>query len=1064
MIATAVFANSAGEHPKRIGNGFSFNSPVAMDVLPDTFCPDCDGLEIVAGNEVFSVNLVTGVCAVQVTAPAGYSDGFTSIADFDRDGDLDAIVQGEKNGVNTLYVWDIQTSTILREYQLPNNWKDGASRVNVADLNGDGQLEVSFIEYPLLIALNNDFSVMWTRPTTDASSITCSSVFDFCGDGTSDVIYRGQDKLQVIEGATGQIKWEDDCLSLTHIENPLVLDVDGDGQTEIVIECGQNGSTVLGTVVAYEAVGSPGIASRRVWNQHAYFSTNINDDLTVPAYQQNPSIIGDSLKMNTFLNQYFSPSFPTPDGQISIQNVQCVGDSLDLTLLVCNGGDNLLPPLTPVSLYVGNPQTTAANWVGAAPLGFGLFPDSCLSFTFRVPRLANDSVFLVLNDDHSLLPPFSLTQDFPVTAIGECAFDNNIAGFYFDYQPAVVDLGPDSTLCGDEVLAFDASGNQLLSWQWQDGSMLPTFSTTGPGTYAVAATDICGIMQLDTIQVYLDTSTVVLLGSDRVICAGESFELGETGFDYYNWSPAASLSCANCATVTVTPPATGFVVLQAGFNTGCKSVDTVFVTVHPTFDYTVDTTICYGRVVDWFGTVVPPDSLHVFSLQTFQGCDSIVRVNVIGTTIGTYQILVDTSVCLGSTIIYNGVTLQPGEEKIYNLSALTGCDSTVLLRVLPKDTFATAESLVICYGETASIFGQPVNQTGNYRQTFTAQNGCDSTHTVGLTVLNPILIALDATPTCYNETGGALNALVSGGASPFAYSWSNSQSTAQIQYLPAGAYQLTVTDANDCTETASGLVDAYPPIVFGVATDSVLCYGETTGAIHLNPSDPSYLFQLDGSAFAQTTDYNNLGAGIYEVQVQDINGCIDTLDVTVAGPPPLLLALPQDMELQLGDSIQLPILQTAIGPIQYDWSDTSYLSCLSCPNPTVFPLASVQYVLKITDENGCTASDDIYIRVERVVEAFLPNIINLSASNDYNNSFRPGFGPSVKRVQLLQIYSRWGELLHDIRNVGVNDAGLVWNGKQRGQWVDPGVYLWVIEIELVDGSIVRRQGDLSVIR
>ena len=68
----------------------------------------------------------------------------------------------------------------------------------------------------------------------------------------------------VIEGATGQIKWQDNCTSATHIENPLVLDVDGDGQTEIVIQCGQNGSVFDGTVVAYEAVGLPGISSRRV--------------------------------------------------------------------------------------------------------------------------------------------------------------------------------------------------------------------------------------------------------------------------------------------------------------------------------------------------------------------------------------------------------------------------------------------------------------------------------------------------------------------------------------------------------------------------------------------------------------------------------------------------------------------------------------------------------------------------------------------------------------------------------------------------------------------------------
>lgn len=85
-------------------------------------------------------------------------------------------------------------------------------------------------------------------------------------------------------------------------------------------------------MIAYEAIGTPGIASRRVWNQHAFFNVNINDDLSVPVHQQNPHIVGDSLKLNGFLNQYFNPTFPAPDVVLSFQNVRCERDSLVLTL------------------------------------------------------------------------------------------------------------------------------------------------------------------------------------------------------------------------------------------------------------------------------------------------------------------------------------------------------------------------------------------------------------------------------------------------------------------------------------------------------------------------------------------------------------------------------------------------------------------------------------------------------------------------------------------------------------------------------------------------------------
>ncbi|MEO6037393.1 MAG: VCBS repeat-containing protein, partial [Saprospiraceae bacterium] len=188
LLAQGGNGVSAGEHPARVANGFSFCSPVAMDVLPDNFCPDCAGLEIVAGNQVLSVNLVSGAVTAIVTATAPFTDGYTSVVDFDRDGDLDAIVQGRRGGQNYVYCWDIQTPTILRQFKIPNNWVEGASRVNVADLDGDGQLEISFVAYPTLFALKNNFTPLWTVSTNDLSSITCSSVFDFCGDGSSDVI------------------------------------------------------------------------------------------------------------------------------------------------------------------------------------------------------------------------------------------------------------------------------------------------------------------------------------------------------------------------------------------------------------------------------------------------------------------------------------------------------------------------------------------------------------------------------------------------------------------------------------------------------------------------------------------------------------------------------------------------------------------------------------------------------------------------------------------------------------------------------------------------------------
>ncbi len=1011
LLASGDNTMSAGEHPFRKNNGFSFNMPVAIDVLPDSFCPDCQGLEIVAGNQVLSVNLVTGVVTVVVSAPAAYSDGFTSVADIDRDGDLDAIVQGQKNNWNYAYCWDIQTPTILREFRLLNNYIEGASRINVADLNGDGQLEVSFVCYPWLYALKNNFTQMWKSQTFDASSITCSSIFDFCGDGTADVVYRGQAKLQILEGATGQIKWEDNCTSATHIENPLILDVDADGQTEIVIECGAGGAS--GHVVCYEAVGAPGISSRPVWNQHGYFSTNINDDLSVPQYQQNHHIVGDSLKMNNFLNQFFNPSFPSPDGGISFVKATCIKDSIQITLEVCNTGDNILPAQMPVSVYRGNPLVQAAVWVGAAPIGLPVALGACNSITIKVPRdlVINDTIYIALNDDHSEPAPYNLSQ-FPITSLGECGFTNNFTKFFYAYKPETVFLGNDTLICDNATIALNASGNDLVSFVWQNGTTSPNFTVPDAGVFWVKSTDICGVEQTDTLVVGIDSSTVVVLGPDLSICKGETVTIAESGFDYYAWKPGPVYDCTNCSSVTAYRQNSGNIILEAGFINGCKSTDTLFLTVNDTFYVKIDTLVCKGDVVTKLNTVI-----------------------------------------------------IPGTSKLFPLSTIQGCDSTIYINVIAKDTFATAQSETICPEGSFIIFGQSQNKAGKYSKVFIAKNGCDSTHTVELIVQPLITFGITSDSSCLNEPTGSIRATVDGGKPPYLYKWSPIlPNDADIDELPPGNYQLTITDANNCTETGNINVFGYPPIIAEITADSVRCFGENNGQINIKSPDNSLMYSLDGAPFVATNQYLGLIAKNYIVYTIDTYGCSDTTDLRVSQPGQLLLDLPRDTALYFGDSLQLNIFTTATNIVRYAWDNTDFLRDSNALTTYTQPHYSIRYTLTVTDVHGCTASDQMTIMIERIKQVFVPNVFAMNPSDDQNSRFSPGFGASVQRVKRFQVFDRWGDLMHSKENRMPDDVDLQWDGRLRSKTANSGVYIWLLEVELIDGTIEMYKGDVTLIR
>ncbi|MDO8970962.1 MAG: gliding motility-associated C-terminal domain-containing protein, partial [Saprospiraceae bacterium] len=178
--------------------------------------------------------------------------------------------------------------------------------------------------------------------------------------------------------------------------------------------------------------------------------------------------------------------------------------------------------------------------------------------------------------------------------------------------------------------------------------------------------------------------------------------------------------------------------------------------------------------------------------------------------------------------------------------------------------------------------------------------------------------------------------------------------------------------------------------------------------------------------------------------------------------PQISVQLPADTTIQLGLSLPLNIVLSGLTPAQWIWTDTSYLSCLTCPNPVVqTPLETTRYTLTVLDENGCSASDDMLLMVEQLIGVFIPNAMGGSGDNA---NLVLGFNPAVRQINLFRVFDRWGELLHETRNALPGDAALTWDGRYRGKLVNPGVYLWQIEIELVDGSVMKKIGDLTVIR
>ena len=312
------------------------------------------------------------------------------------------------------------------------------------------------------------------------------------------------------------------------------------------------------------------------------------------------------------------------------------------------------------------------------------------------------------------------------------------------------------------------------------------------------------------------------------------------------------------------------------------------------------------------------------------------------------------------------------------------------------------------------------------------------------------------------------------------YAWSfgdgatSTQQNPSHNYTSPGLYtvRLIVTTANGCTDTAikNNYIKVVASPVIDITGNIPVCM---PGKLNFK----GIVVQPDTSQIAWYWNFGNGNTSVFQnppqqrydtagnyplrLIVTNSSACADTVDrIVVIYPLPVINA-GTDKIILVGTAVS--INPTGSPVVNYLWTPSTALSCTNCYNTIASPKNTTAYSIKVTDINGCFATDNINIIVLcNDKNVFIPN--TFSPNNDGVNDWFYPRGIGLFKIQGMRIFNRWGEMVFQKANLFPNDPFSGWNGKYNGKLQTSDVYTYIIEIICENSEILTYKGNITLIQ
>lgn len=355
---------------------------------------------------------------------------------------------------------------------------------------------------------------------------------------------------------------------------------------------------------------------------------------------------------------------------------------------------------------------------------------------------------------------------------------------------------------------------------------------------------------------------------------------------------------------------------------------------------------------------------------------------------------------------------------------------------------------------------------GFYSLVVTDALSCQTQTSASVGSINaPVIGSAEATGTRCGQPNGRISVVATGGAPPLSYTLNGGEGRPEGVFadLAAGSYTVSVIDGSGCLRSLSLEVAPSEGVSLDTLWPTPSRCGEPDGSLLVEASGGSLplRYSLNGGSPTDAPLFAGLAAGSYVVVVRDAAGCEDsqTAGIAPSSRPRFSQYVVQPSECTEANGAIRFALSGGAGALRLQLDGQP----LDAEARLVEALAAGPYRLVVTDSLAC--ADTLRAQVQRLnCPIYLPNVFS---PNDDGVNDR--FGPQAidgldARLARFSIFDRWGGLVFQRLDVAFADPAAAWDGRARGERLEPGLFVYYLQLLYPDGSTYELAGEVLLTR